>query len=85
MVKKTFLHIIITVVITCAGLLACQNARPPVSAEDLYCSQMTQKNTIEFYQFPQALESIKGRHSGTIFANEKDTLQLLCSYPNLAD
>lgn len=84
MVKKSILHFIIGMIVTCAGLLACQNARPPESAERLY-SQMTQQNVIEFHEFPQALKSIQGRHSGTIIANEKDTLQLVCSYPNIAD
>ena len=84
MVRKSILHFIIGMIVTCAGFLACQTARPPESAERLY-SQMTQQNVIEFQEFPQALESIKGRHNGTILANEKDTLQLICSYPNIAD
>ena len=83
MVKKFLSHIIV-IVIVIAGLLACQNARPPVSAENLY-GLMTHQNMIEFYEFPEAFKSIEGQHSGIIFANEKDTLQLVCSYPNLAD
>lgn len=72
-------------IVICAGVLACQSARPPETAENLYNQQMTQQNVIEFYEFPQALESIKGRHSGTIIENKTDTLKLICSYPNLAD
>jgi len=83
MARKIILHIIVTVIVI-AGLLACQNARPPVSAENLY-SLMNHQEMIEFYEFPEAFKSIEGRHEGIIFANERDTLQLVCSYPNLAD
>ena len=84
MVRFHFLHIIIGMIVICAGVLACQSARPPETAENLY-SQMTQQNVIEFYEFPQALKSIKGRYSGSIIENKRDTLRLIYSYPNLAD
>ena len=83
MAKTIISHIIVTVIVI-AGLLACQNARPPVSAENLY-SLMNHQEMIEFYEFPEAFKSIEGRNNGIIFANERDTLQLVCSYPNLSD
>ena len=84
MVRHITLQNIIGMIVVLAGLLACQNARPPESAENLY-NHMQQENVIKFDEFPQAFRYMKGQHNGTIYANERDTLQLVCSYPNLAD
>ena len=82
MKAKTLMQNIIIVMVIFAGLLACQNTSPPI--ESLY-NQMTQENIIEFYGFPEALKSIEGEKTGIILANEKDTLQLVSCYPNMAD
>lgn len=84
MVRHITLQNIIGMIVVLAGLLACQNARPPESAERLY-NHMQQENVIKFDEFPQAFRYMKGQHNGIIYANERDTLQLVCSYPNLAD
>jgi len=81
---RKILKFIIIIVIVMTGVLACQNARQPASAESLY-SMMTKQDVIEFYQFPPAFQSIQGQSTGVILANEKDTLQLVCSYPNSED
>jgi len=82
--KNKFFICVIMCVIMIASLMACQRVSPPGNPEQMY-NLMTQQNTIELSEFPVALESMRGRHDCIIYANEKDTLQLVCSYPNLVD
>lgn len=82
--KNKFFKCIIIGLIMIASLMACQSVRPPVQTGALY-TLMTQQDNIEFNEFPVALESMRGHQNCTIYANEKDTLQLVCSYPNMAD
>lgn len=83
MTAKSIMRNIIIVMVIFAGLLACQNTSPP-TVESFY-KRMTQENIIESYGFPEALKSIEGERTGTILANEKDTLKLISCYPNMAD
>ena len=82
--KKKFFRCIIIGLIMIASLMACQSVRPPVQTGEMY-NLMTQQDNIQLNEFPVALESMRGRHDCIIYANEKDTLQLVCSFPNSAD
>lgn len=76
MTAKSFVRNIIMSVVIFAGLLACQrNTSPP---ENLYIN-IKYHNVYEFRQVPPPLKSVDD--DGIIFANDKDTLQVICAYP----
>ena len=76
MTPKVILRNIIMVMVIFAGLLACQNTSPP---ENLYIN-IKYHNVYEYNQIPEPLKSIEDVGNGIVFANEKDTLQVICSY-----
>jgi len=78
--KKIFFSHIIAIVVIIAGILACQNAGPPASAERLY-SVMTRQNVVELSQFPPAFAAVENKSTGIIFTSKRDTLRFVCSYP----
>ena len=82
--KKISFTLIIAIVVIMAGILACQNAGPPASAERLY-SVMTRQNVVELSQFPPAFAAVENRNNGIIFTSKRDTLRFVCSYPAPAD
>ena len=77
---KRFLRNIIMVLVIFAGLLACQqNTSPP---ENLYIN-VKYHNVFEYHKVPEPLASVESLDNGIILANEKDTLQVICSYSDL--
>lgn len=92
MKKKLLLHIIITVIVICAGALACQNARPPIppkAPEELLdiMVNMNPQKPIRFGGIPEALERMNYISDGdTIFTTpKKDTVILVTKFPNPVD
>jgi len=73
--------------IVVSGLLACQNANPLESAEAFYELMLaTEKgDNLVLNHFPKVLKPMEHLYQGNIFKTEKDTLQLVCSYPNQND
>ena len=78
---------IIIVMVIFAGLLACLNASPPKSAKRFFNLMLKtdEHKVLVLKKFPKALAPMEHLYQGTIFATDKDTLQLICSYPNLND
>lgn len=89
--KKLLLHIIIGMILICAGALTCQNARPPVppkTPQELLDTlvHMDPQKHLMFSEFPEALEDMKYMHAGIIFITpKKDTVELITKFPNPSD
>ena len=87
MKRPRFVQNIIGMIVVLAGVLACLSARPPKSAKGFYNLMLKadQDKVVVLKKFPKALEPMKHIYQGDIFTTGEDTLQLVCSFPNMYD
>jgi hypothetical protein len=86
--KKLSLQVAFEMIVALAGLSACQKAPHEVPGTVLYEVMLREdeKHCLEFEEFPKALQPMIGLYQGDVFTTDYgDTLQLVCSYPNLYD
>ena len=74
-------------IVVLAGVLACQSARVPKSPRGFYNFMLraNHNKVLVLKEFPEALKSMEHLYQGDILTMGKDTLQLVCSFPNLSD
>lgn len=84
---KHFMQNIIWMIVVLAGVLACQSARVPKSPRGFYNLMLktNQDKVLVLKEFPEALKPMEHLYRGNILTMGKDTLQLVCSFPNLSD
>jgi len=79
---------VIGMIAALVGFSACNRAPHEIPENLLYeCMlRVDEKHCLVFEEFPKALEPMIGLYQGDIFTTEcGDTLQLVCSFPNLHD
>ena len=82
--------VIISLVVILAGSLACQNARKEKTVShniptEKLIELMYEREEIVLDGYPEALEPMRYLHHGVVTATDKDTIFLICSYPDTAD